>query len=60
MLIAQAIISPVKIEHQRFNDLLRRLLQWDPDSRMTVREALDHSFFDLHLSDEGNTPQSEQ
>ncbi|KDN53372.1 kinase-like protein [Tilletiaria anomala UBC 951] len=35
----------------RFLHLLRRLLEFDPDKRITVEEALSHPYFSLHAND---------
>ncbi|POW17079.1 hypothetical protein PSTT_00921, partial [Puccinia striiformis] len=34
-------------------DLLSKLLEWEPHKRITVKEALKHSYFTLKIDDEG-------
>lgn len=36
-----------------FIDLLKRMLIWDPDKRITAREALNHKWFTKGVNDEG-------
>jgi dual-specificity kinase len=45
----QAIIPQQTVTGQRFCDLIRRLLHFDPDKRLDVRTALSHPFFQLHI-----------
>ncbi|PWN51011.1 kinase-like protein [Violaceomyces palustris] len=43
--------SPYQKHNQRFLHLLRRLLEYDPNKRIKVTEALNHPYFDLEPSD---------
>ncbi|KAG0149539.1 hypothetical protein CROQUDRAFT_653620 [Cronartium quercuum f. sp. fusiforme G11] len=47
------IIPQTSIVNARFKDLLSKLLEWEPHKRITVREALKHSYFTLKIDDEG-------
>ncbi|KAG6332466.1 hypothetical protein ID866_6622 [Astraeus odoratus] len=38
--------------NRQFTDLVRRLLAFDPAQRITVREALTHPYFSLHIPEE--------
>ncbi|EIW84213.1 CMGC CLK protein kinase [Coniophora puteana RWD-64-598 SS2] len=48
----QDVIPPTDIMNQHFLDLVRRLLAFDPNQRLTVREALHHPYFSLAISEE--------
>ncbi|KAL5485801.1 LKH1 [Sanghuangporus weigelae] len=45
----QEIIPPVDYINQQFCDLVSRLLAFDPAERITVRDALQHPYFTLHI-----------
>jgi len=47
------IIPQTSIQNARFRDLLSKLLEWEPHKRITVKEALKHSYFTLKIDDEG-------
>ncbi|MBW0494834.1 hypothetical protein O181_034549 [Austropuccinia psidii MF-1] len=47
------IIPQTSIVNARFKDLLSKLLEWEPHKRITVRDALKHSYFTLKIDDEG-------
>lgn len=38
--------------NRQFLDLVRRLLTFDPQQRITVRDALAHPYFSLHIPEE--------
>lgn len=40
------IAAPENKEHRQLFDLISRLLEYDPSSRMTLAEALEHPFFE--------------
>jgi len=46
------IISPTDVVNKHFLDLVRKLLTFDPTQRITVREALNHTYFQLSIPDE--------
>ena len=48
----QEIIPPTDIVNKHFLDLVRKLLTFDPTQRITVREALNHPYFQLSIQDE--------
>lgn len=48
----QEIITPTDIINKHFLDLVRKLLTFDPTQRVTVREALNHPYFQLGVPDE--------
>ncbi|KAJ3520189.1 hypothetical protein NM688_g9198 [Phlebia brevispora] len=48
----QETIPPTDTINQRFLDLVRRLLTFDPAQRITVREALNHPYFSLQIPEE--------
>ena len=45
----EQIIPHTDIVSTRFVDLIRRLLIFDPNQRMTVNEALNHNYFTLEV-----------
>ncbi|CAH7670373.1 kinase-like domain-containing protein [Phakopsora pachyrhizi] len=47
------IIPQTSIVNARFKDLLSKLLEWEPHKRISVRDALKHSYFTLKIDDEG-------
>lgn len=49
----EAIIPQTSIVNARFKDLLSKLLEWEPHKRITVKDALKHSYFTLKIDDEG-------
>lgn len=48
----QDIIMPSDTVNKHFLDLVRRLLTFDPAQRITVREALNHPYFQISVPDE--------
>jgi len=50
--LRQEIITPTDIINKHFLDLVRKLLTFDPTQRITVREALNHPYFQLSIPDE--------
>jgi len=48
----QEIITSTDIINKHFLDLVRKLLTFDPTQRITVREALNHPYFQLSTPDE--------
>ena len=50
--LRQEIITPTDIINKHFVDLVRKLLTFDPMQRITVREALNHPYFQLSIPDE--------
>ena len=50
--LRQEIIGPTDIINKHFLDLVRKLLIFDPTQRITVREALNHPYFQLSIPDE--------
>ena len=47
---SQDIINPKQeATHDLFLDLLKKLLDYDPDKRITANEALKHPFFALEI-----------
>ena len=50
--LRQEIIAPTDIINKHFLDLVRKLLTFDPTQRITVREALNHPYFQLSIPDE--------
>jgi serine/threonine protein kinase len=50
--LQQEIITPTDIINKHFLDLVRKLLAFDPTQRITVREALNHHYFQLSIPDE--------
>jgi dual-specificity kinase len=46
------IITSTDIINKHFLDLVRKLLTFDPTQRITVREALNHPYFQLSVPDE--------
>jgi len=50
--VQQEIIAPTDIINKHFLDLVRKLLTFDPTQRITVREALNHPYFQLSILDE--------
>lgn len=46
----QELIPPVDIVNEQFLDLVGRLLAFDPTERITVRDALQHPYFNLVIS----------
>ncbi|PLW19759.1 hypothetical protein PCANC_01993 [Puccinia coronata f. sp. avenae] len=51
----EEIIPQTSIQNARFRDLLSKLLEWEPHKRITVKDALKHSYFTLKIDDEGTT-----
>lgn len=47
--IGQQIIPPTTATTSRFFDLIRRLLAFDPEKRLTVEGALSHPFFSIQM-----------
>ncbi|KAG9005808.1 dual specificity protein kinase kns1 [Tulasnella sp. JGI-2019a] len=45
----EEIIKPIDITNMRFLDLVKKLLIWEPNDRLTVRDALSHPYFDLTI-----------
>ena len=43
--IHRYMVAPDNEEHRQLFDLISRLLDYDPSTRMTLAEALDHGFF---------------
>ncbi|EJD06631.1 CMGC/CLK protein kinase [Fomitiporia mediterranea MF3/22] len=43
------IIPPIDIVNEHFLDLVARLLAFDPQDRISVRDALQHSYFNLNV-----------
>ena len=52
VLVIQDTIAPTDSINRQFLDLVRRLLTFDPQQRITVREALQHPYFSLHVPEE--------
>jgi len=50
--LRQEIIAPTDVINKHFVDLVRKLLTFDPTQRITVREALNHPYFQLSIPDE--------
>lgn len=50
--LRQEIIAPTDTINKHFLDLVRKLLTFDPTQRITVREALNHPYFQLSILDE--------
>ena len=50
--LQQEILSPSDVVNKHFLDLVRKLLTFDPTQRITVREALNHPYFQLSIPDE--------
>lgn len=48
----QDIIPPTDTINRHFLDLVRKLLAFDPEQRITVREALNHPYFSLSIPNE--------
>ncbi|KAI6039818.1 kinase-like domain-containing protein [Pisolithus marmoratus] len=48
----QDVIPPTDNMNRQFLDLVRRLLAFDPAQRITVRDALHHPYFSLHIPEE--------
>ena len=46
------ILLSTDIVNKHFLDLVRKLLTFDPTQRITVREALNHPYFQLSIPDE--------
>jgi dual-specificity kinase len=46
------IIPPTDMVNKQFADLVRRLLAFDPAQRITVKEALQHPYFQLEVPEE--------
>lgn len=45
------IIAPTDVVNERFLDLVRKLLMFDPTERVVVRDALNHSYLQLSIQD---------
>jgi len=45
------IIIPTNSHNKHFLDLIVRLLDFDPDTRTTVSQALKHPYFNLDIPD---------
>jgi len=45
----QDIIPPTDVINTQFQDLVRLLLHFDPDQRLTVKDALHHPFFRVEI-----------
>ncbi|KAM0754655.1 kinase-like protein, partial [Meredithblackwellia eburnea MCA 4105] len=43
-------LAPESIAQNRFLDLLERLLQWEPERRISIKDALNHPFFQVRSS----------
>ncbi len=46
------IIGERDVINSRFLDLVKQLLAWEPNERLTVQAALNHPYFDLHIPPE--------
>jgi dual-specificity kinase len=49
---AQEIIPVTDHINRTFLDLVRRLLEFDPNKRISVRDALQHPYFSLSIPEE--------
>ena len=49
---SQETIVPTDNINRQFLDLVRRLLMFDPAQRMTVKDALAHPYFAIHIPEE--------
>ena len=48
----QDVIPPHDLVNRHFLNLVQKLLTFDPAQRITVREALNHPYFSLSISNE--------
>ena len=53
LILGQEIIPPQTTFNKQFIDLLRRIFQYDPKSRITAKQALKHPWFKETMSDDG-------
>lgn len=45
-------ITPTDQTNRNFLHLVQRLLAFDPEQRITVKEALNHPYFNIHVPEE--------
>jgi dual-specificity kinase len=49
---SQEVIPPTDIYNRNFLNLVQRLLAFDPNQRITVKDALNHPYFSLNIPEE--------
>lgn len=53
LILEQEVIPPQTIFNKQFIDLLRRIFQYDPNKRITAKQALKHAWFKETITDDG-------